>query len=64
MGLAGAAAGAGLGNRGNSGPQPVTKYCMATPIKLETIQYNDSPMGKVAEKNAIISGIIHNIMLC
>ena len=53
-----------LGNRGKSGPQPVTKYCMATPIRLETIQYRESPMGKFMEKNAIISGIIHSIMVC
>ena len=35
---------------------------MATPITLETVQYRDNPLGKVNEKKAIISGIIHSIM--
>ena len=36
---------------------------MATPIKLEAIQYKDKPTGKLREKKAIRSGIIHNIMV-
>ena len=31
---------------------------------METIQYSESPMGKLVEKKAIISGIIHSIMVC
>ncbi len=52
-----------MGNSGNSGPHPVMKYCIATPITLDTIQYRDRPLGKVREKKAIISGIIHNIII-
>jgi hypothetical protein len=36
---------------------------MAIPITLETIQYNDSPLGKFRAKNPSITGIIHNIIL-
>ena len=54
--------GAALGNNGNSGPHPVTKYCMVTPITLEIIQYSESPLGKPVEKNPNMMGIIHSIM--
>ncbi len=33
------------------------------PMILETIQYRDSPTGKLKEKKAISSGIIHSIMV-
>tara|TARA_B100000315_G_C14369946_1_gene492506 strand:- start:345 stop:455 length:111 start_codon:yes stop_codon:yes gene_type:complete len=36
---------------------------MATPMTLETIQYRDNPMGKLREKKAISTGIIHSIMV-
>ena len=36
---------------------------MATPITLETIQYKDRPAGNCMEKKAIITGIIHNIIV-
>ena len=36
---------------------------MPIPITLETIQYRANPLGKVREKKAIISGIIHSIMV-
>ena len=39
------------------------KYCIATPMTLETIQYRESPLGNCNEKNPIISGIIHSIMI-
>jgi hypothetical protein len=35
---------------------------MAIPAMLETTQYKASPLGKVKEKNAMSSGIIHSIM--
>ena len=38
------------------------KYCIPTPIRLETIQYIDSPAGNCNEKNPSIIGIIHSIM--
>ncbi len=41
----------------------VTTYCTATPITLETIQYKDRPAGNCREKIAIITGIIHSIMV-
>ena len=41
----------------------VTTYCTATPITLETIQYKDRPAGNCREKMAIITGIIHSIMV-
>jgi len=52
-----------LGKSGNREPHPVIKYCTATPITLETIQYRDNPLGKVKEKKAISNGIIHSIMV-
>jgi len=36
---------------------------MVTPITLEMVQYMDSPMGKLKEKNPNITGIIQSIML-
>ena len=39
------------------------KYCIATPITLDTTQYRERPLGKVSEKKAIISGIIHSIII-
>ena len=36
---------------------------MAIPITLDTIQYRARPLGKDREKKAIISGIIHSIMV-
>ena len=56
----------GLGNgghRGGSSPLGVTRYCMATPMTFETIQYMDSPMGNCTEKKAIIIGIIQSIIV-
>ena len=41
----------------------VTTYCTATPITLETIQYKDRPAGNCRENTAIITGIIHSIMV-
>jgi len=38
------------------------KYCIPTPIKLETIQYIDSPLGNCNEKKPSMIGIIHSIM--
>ncbi len=32
-------------------------------MTLDTIQYNESPLGKVREKKPIINGIIHSIMV-
>ena len=32
-------------------------------MTLEAIQYRDSPLGRVNEKNAIISGISHSIII-
>ena len=32
------------------------------PIRLDVIQYRDSPLGKVNEKNAIINGISQSII--
>ena len=33
------------------------------PMTLEATQYRDSPLGSVNEKNAIISGISHSIII-
>ncbi len=52
-----------MGKSGNSGPHPVLKYCMATPITLDAIQYTERPLGKVKEKKAMSRGIIHSIMV-
>ena len=41
----------------------VTRYCMPTPITLDTIQYMDSPIGNWTEKKAIIIGIIQSIIV-
>ena len=40
----------------------VTKYCTATPMTFDTIQYIESPLGNCREKKAIIIGIIQSIM--
>ena len=32
-------------------------------MTLDAIQYRDSPLGSVNEKNAIISGISHSIII-
>ena len=45
------------------GCHPVTKYWMPIPITFDEIQYSDSPLGRVNEKNAIISGIIQSIIV-
>ena len=55
--------GAALGNSGNRGCHPAIKYCMAIPMILEIIQYKANPLGKVKEKKAISSGIIHSIIV-
>ncbi len=39
------------------------KYCMLTPITLETIQYKGRPLGHCSEKNPKNMGIIHSIMV-
>ena len=39
------------------------KYCMPMPTIFETVQYRARPLGKVKENTAIISGIIHSIMV-
>ena len=39
------------------------KYWIPIPITFEATQYNDSPLGSVNEKNAIISGISHSIII-
>ena len=39
------------------------KYCMLTPITLETIQYKGRPLGHCREKNPKNMGIIHSIMV-
>lgn len=39
------------------------KYWIPIPITLEATQYSDSPLGSVNEKNAIISGISHSIII-
>jgi len=41
----------------------VTKYCTATPMTFDTIQYIESPLGNWREKKAIIIGIIQSIMV-
>ena len=33
------------------------------PITLDATQYSERPLGKVKEKNAIINGISHNIII-
>ena len=33
------------------------------PMTFDAIQYSDSPLGSVKEKNAIISGISHSIIV-
>ena len=38
------------------------KYWIAIPIKLDVVQYNARPLGKVNEKNAIITGINQSII--
>ena len=38
------------------------KYCMPMPITLDVVQYSDRPLGRVNEKNAIISGISQSII--
>ncbi len=45
------------------GCHPVMKYWIAIPITLEAAQYSERPLGSVNEKNAIISGISHNIII-
>ena len=45
------------------GCQPVMKYWIPIPITLDATQYNDSPLGSVNEKNAIISGMSHSIII-
>ena len=55
--------GSALGKSGNIGVHPIIKYCMAIPMTLETIQYRARPLGNDREKKAIISGIIHSIMV-
>ena len=51
------------GIKGNKGPQPpVMKYWIAIPIKLDVVQYSARPLGKVKEKNAIITGINQSII--
>ena len=45
------------------GCHPVMKYWIPIPITLDAIQYSDRPLGSVKEKNAIISGISHNIII-
>ena len=45
------------------GCHPVMKYWIPIPITLEAIQYRDRPLGNVKEKNAIINGISHNIII-
>ena len=39
------------------------KYWIPIPITLDAIQYSDRPLGRVKEKNAIISGISHSIII-
>ncbi len=39
------------------------KYWIPIPITLEAIQYSERPLGRVKEKNAIISGISHSIII-
>ena len=39
------------------------KYWMPIPMTLDATQYRDKPLGKVNEKNAIISGISHSIII-
>jgi hypothetical protein len=58
-----AGAGVGLGNRGKRGPQPVMKYWMVMPIRLEIIQYRGSPLGQPRENTPRKRGIIHSIMV-
>ena len=41
----------------------VTTNCTATPMTFDTIQYIDNPAGNWREKKAIITGIIHSIMV-
>ena len=41
----------------------VTKYCTATPMTFDTIQYIDKPLGNWREKKAIIIGIIQSIIV-
>jgi hypothetical protein len=44
------------------GCQPPMKYWIPIPIRLDTIQYSDSPLGRVNEKKAIIRGISQSII--
>ena len=45
------------------GCHPVMKYWIPIPITFDAIQYSDSPLGSVKEKNAIIRGISHSIII-
>ena len=45
------------------GCHPVMKYWIPIPITLEATQYSESPLGRVKEKNAIINGISHSIII-
>ena len=58
-----AGTGSDFGNKGKIGCHPVMKYWIPIPIRLEATQYNDRPLGSVKEKNAIISGISHSIII-
>ena len=44
------------------GVQPVTNPCIIIPTKLDTTQYNASPLGKVVVKKPNIIGIIQSII--
>ena len=65
--LAGAGDEAGVGSPVREGlmrvPQPVTRYWITTPIRLEATQYRASPLGKLKEKKVNMRGSIHSIML-
>ncbi len=39
------------------------KYCIATPMRLETIQYRDRPIWKLKAKTPSMMGIIYSIMV-
>ena len=56
------AAGTGLLLK-DSDPQPVMKYCVIMPIRLDTNQNSARPLGKLIVKKPNISGIIHVSML-
>ena len=46
----------------NNGSQPVMKYCVPIPTRLDTTQYSASPLGNVIVRSPSMMGIIHSII--